>query len=88
MASTTDPKIISDQLYHFVRTHLVTEDVEFDAETTLAELGIDSFALVELLLFSERTIRVTVPESHLTREHLTSLSSMARCIANLACAGS
>jgi acyl carrier protein len=87
MPVPSDPKIIANQLCQFVRTNLVADGVKFDADSALADFGIDSFALVELLLFSERTFGVPVPESQLTRENLASLSALARCIAGLARAG-
>ena len=43
-----------------------------------------SFALVELVLFCERVLGVRVPDSHLTGDNLANMSSLARCIAELA----
>ncbi len=82
--SERDPKTISDQLCQYARSSLLAEGVVFDEHTPLAEAGIDSYALVEMLLFSERQFGIKVPESHLTREHLTSTAALARCIAGLA----
>ena len=78
-----DHQSIVEQLCRFTRANLVTGSTAFDEHTPLAHAGIDSFALVELLLFSERAFGVAVPESHLTRENLASLSSLAQCIAGL-----
>ena len=50
----------------------------------MAQAGIDSFALVELLLFCERVLGVRVPDSHLTGNNLTSMATLANCIAELA----
>ena len=84
MTPEKDPKTITEQLCHFARANFVTEGVEFDEHTPLAKAGIDSFALVELLLFSERALGIRVPVSHLTGDHLTSVSTLAACIAQLA----
>lgn len=84
MTISNDPIIIADQLCQFARTNLLAPDVDFNEHTPLADVGIDSFSLVELLLFSERTFGIAVPESHLTRENLASLATLARCIAGLA----
>jgi acyl carrier protein len=62
----------------------MAEGTELNEHSLLAEAGIDSFSLVELLLFCERAFGVTVPESHLTHENLMSLAALARCIASLA----
>jgi len=84
MTPEKDPKIIAEQLCQFARTNFVAGGAEFDEHTPLAKAGIDSFALVELLLFSERALGVRVPVSHLTGNNLTSVATLASCIAELA----
>ena len=71
MTPQTDPKIIASQLCEFARTNFVADGAEFDENSPLAKAGIDSFALVELLLYCERVIGVRVPDSHLTGANLT-----------------
>jgi acyl carrier protein len=86
MAKTpeTDPKKIAAKLCDFARNNFVAEGQEFDENSPLSQAGIDSFALVELLLFCEREIGVRVPDSHLTGANLASMASLANCIADLA----
>ena len=84
MTPQTDPKIISAQLCEFARTNFVADGAEFDESSPLAKAGIDSFALVELLLYCERVLGVRVPDSHLTGNNLASMSTLANCIAELA----
>jgi acyl carrier protein len=84
MATETDPKKIATRLCEFARTNFVAEGQEFDENSPLSDAGIDSFALVELLLFCERDIGVRVPDSHLTGANLASMASLANCIADLA----
>ncbi len=84
MTSRTDPKAIAAQLCEFARANFVAEGVAFDENSPLAQAGIDSFSLVELLLFCERTIGIRVPDSHLTRANLTSMATLANCIGELA----
>ena len=84
MTPETDPQKIADRLCEFARATFVAEGQDFDANSPLTHAGIDSFALVELLLFCERSIGVRVPDSHLTSANLTSMSSLANCIAELA----
>ena len=88
MTPQTDPKKIAAQLCEFARTNFVAEGVEFDEDSPLSQAGIDSFALVELVLFCERVLGVRVPDSHLTGTNLASMSSLANCIAELARNGS
>jgi len=84
MTPETDPRIIAAKLCEFARNNFVAEGQEFDENSPLSEAGIDSFALVELLLFCERSIGVRVPDSHLTGANLASMASLADCIADLA----
>ena len=84
MITEKDPKTIAAQLCQFARTNFVAEGTTFDENSPLAEAGIDSFALVELLLYCERVIGVRVPDSHLTGSNLASMASLAQCVADLA----
>jgi len=79
-----DPKAIAEELCQFARANLVAGGAEFDENSPLAEVGIDSFALVELLIHCERAFGVRVPESHLTRKNLASVATLARCVAGVA----
>lgn len=87
MIPETDPKVITAKLCEFARSNFVAEGVEFDENSPLSQAGIDSFALVELVLFCERVLGVRVPDSHLTGDNLASMSALAQCISGLAKAG-
>ena len=87
MTPEKDPKIIVAKLCGFARANFVAEGVAFDENSSLSQAGIDSFHLVELVLFCERELGVRVPDSHLTGANLASMSSLAKCIAELAHAG-
>jgi acyl carrier protein len=87
MIPETDPKVIAARLCEFARTNFVAEGVEFDENSPLSQAGIDSFALVELVLFCERVLGVRVPDSHLTGDNLASMSALAQCISGLAKTG-
>ncbi len=87
MTPEKDPKIIAAKLCEFAHTNFVAEGVEFDENSPLSQAGIDSFALVELVLFCERGLGVRVPDSHLTGDNLASMTSLANCIAKLALDG-
>lgn len=84
MTPSKDPKTIAENLCQFARTNFVADGADFDENSPLAKAGIDSFALVELLLYCERALGVRVPDSHLTGRNLASMSTLANCIAELA----
>jgi acyl carrier protein len=83
MTPETDPKKIATRLCDFARKNFVAEGQEFDENSPISQAGIDSFALVELLLFCERDLGVRVPDSHLTGANLASMASLSQCIAEL-----
>jgi acyl carrier protein len=87
MIPPQDPKTIAEQLCQFARTNFLADGTAFDEHSPLAETGIDSFALFELLLYGERTFGVRVPPSHLTRSNLASVATVACCIVELASSG-
>jgi len=84
MSPPTGQETIAEQLCHFARANFVADGAGFDQHSLLAEVGVDSFALVEMLLYCERVFGVRVPLSSLTRANLTSVATLARCIAELA----
>jgi len=83
MDEARDPKLIAEELCRYARANLLQEGTNLDENTQLAEVGLDSFSLVELLLFAERRFGVSVPGSHLTRENVASLFSLTQCISRL-----
>jgi acyl carrier protein len=84
MNPPVDPKAIAGELCQFARANLVAGGAAFDESSSLAEAGVGSFAFVELLIHCERAFGVRVPESHLNRKNLASVTALARCIVELA----
>ena len=80
---TPDPKQIETQLCDFLRSGILAEGVGFDAETPLSEAGVDSFSIVQVLLFIERKFGVIVPESYLTRENLRTVRALSARVGEL-----
>ena len=84
MSRMIDSTRVAEQLVDYARVNLVADGPAFDVHTPLVQAGLDSFCIVELLLFAEGAFGVRVPESALTHENLTSLNSLAQCISGLA----
>ena len=87
MTPEKDLKTISKKLCDYARANFVVEGTEFNEDSALAEAGVDSFALMELLLFCERSLGVRVPDSHLTCVNLGLVAALSRCVARLASNG-
>lgn len=52
----------------------------FSADTKLKDAGIDSFRIIELILFIENKYKLSFPERAYTRENLHSINSILKCI--------
>jgi acyl carrier protein len=78
---------ICAELCAHLRTSVLAEGVDCGPDTRLGDIGVDSTALVDLLLFVERRFGVVVPEEQLTRANLESPAALARCVGALASAG-
>lgn len=76
-------EVIETDLIKFLRESIVSEAREFDANTSLSSLGIDSFNLIQILLFIERRFKVTLPDNALTQENLKSVAAIALCVHNV-----
>lgn len=76
-----------DDIQRTLRAFLVDElldpGVSLSADAELAALGVDSFALMEVLLFVERRWGVPVPMDRLTPENTRTVASLAACIAEV-----
>ncbi len=75
--------IIADQLCDFIKANLTGEGVEVTAETPFEKLGLDSFSIIEIILFIERKFGVTIPDKELNKENLFSAATLAKCVADI-----
>ncbi|POZ50051.1 acyl carrier protein [Methylovulum psychrotolerans] len=78
---TTNPTQddIESQLCEFLRTNVLAGDVAVSPETPLSLIGVDSFALMELVLFIERRFGLELPAEALTPENIASAGALAGC---------
>ncbi len=79
----SDVTTICQELTNFLSTSILAKGVEFDENKQLSSVGVDSLSLVETLLFIERHFGVSVPDSHLTRTNLETVSALAKCVNQL-----
>ena len=58
---------------------MLAEGVPVDGDTILADIGVDSFSLMEILLFLERSYGLVFPLEVLTPENIQTVSTLADC---------
>jgi acyl carrier protein len=68
---------ISKELTSFISTNILAQGVYLTPETPLGNLGVDSFSVIEIVLFIERKFGVVIPDESLTPENLKTVSSLA-----------
>lgn len=71
---------IAESLCSFIRSNLVAEGVQVAPATPLAQLGLDSFSLIEIVLFVERQFGLQLPDEALSQENIHSSETLANYI--------
>ncbi len=74
---------ITKEIAQFIQNNLVAEGVTIEALTCLPDLGLDSFSMIEILLFIERKFGVSVPDEMLNYDNTETASAFARCTVQL-----
>ncbi|MCV9387827.1 acyl carrier protein [Reichenbachiella ulvae] len=78
MGKVTEEQIKKD-LINYIKDEILDASIEMNEESTLSELGIDSFSVVELVLFLERKHGVSIPEKDMLPQNFKSVQSLAHC---------
>lgn len=78
MGKVTEEQIKKD-LIIYIKEEILDESIEMNEESTLTELGIDSFSVVELVLFLERKHGIAIPEKDMLPQNFKSVQSLANC---------
>lgn len=75
---------VCTELREFLSVQVLGDAACLQVDTPFADAGVDSFALMEAVLFVERRFGVAVPLERLTREHVRSVRTLGACVAELA----
>lgn len=73
MATDITASEIANQLCEFLRTNVLAGDVAVNRDTELSQLGVDSFSLMELVLFIERRFGLELPAEALIPENIANV---------------
>lgn len=79
---------ISNQLCGFLRDNVLAGDVAVTSETELSQIGVDSFSLMELVLFIERSYGLELPAEALVPENIATVKALSTCCFKLLNPGS
>jgi acyl carrier protein len=73
---------IEQELLQFVRSAILAPDINIDTHMALKSLGVDSFSIVEIILFIERKFGLVLRDEQLLPEHFVSIHAVAQLIYN------
>jgi len=75
---------VASQLCVFLRANVLAGDVAVCPDTELTSIGVDSFSLMELILFIERRFGLELPAESLIPENIASVRVLsAYCVSLL-----
>lgn len=75
-----DVTAIEADIIQFLKSNVLAAEVTFTPTTSLSELGIDSFSIVEIILFIERKYAYVIPESKLIPENFSTVHAIAQLV--------
>lgn len=70
---------ISQELLLFITQNILDEKVSISANTTLSDAGIDSYAVIELVLYLERKFGIAIKEKDMVPENFKSVETLTNC---------
>ena len=74
------PATLEQQLLHLISGRLLEAGPAFTAHSNLYEAGLDSMAIMQLLVLVEEEFGVAIPESDLTRHNFSTVHHLAELI--------
>ncbi len=72
---------IENALIKFLKDNILDESVALNATQNLNDIGVDSYSIVEIVLFIERKFGFIIPDSELKPEHFKNVASIAKIVA-------
>jgi acyl carrier protein len=78
-----DQQHISEEIKKYIEKNILAASVKIDADTDLKAAGIDSFSIVEIILFIERKYGVSIPDDKLVPENFKTLGSLSNTVKGL-----
>lgn len=75
-----DLATLEEQLLVLIPERLLETPPDFNVETSLYDCGLDSMAIMQLLLMIEESHGIMLPDADLSRENFNSVRALARLL--------
>lgn len=70
------------ELCNYIAENILAGEVAVEPDTVLSDIGVDSFSIIEIILFIERKFGVSIPHESLTPENFVSVNALVECMDN------
>ena len=80
MAEPVDSKEKQTKIMEIISTEILETDSDFDENTDLYSVGLDSMATMQLVICIEQNFGGKLPANKITKENFSSVAALARII--------
>ncbi len=77
-SSVSSREEIEKQLCGFLNDNVLAPSVKLLPDTHLSSIGVDSFSLMEMILFIERRFGLVLPAESLTPDNIASVNALSQ----------
>lgn len=74
---------IIESLSDFIKSNILAKEIVLEPDFVLKEVGVDSFSIVEIVLFIERKYGKLIPDHLMVPETFTTVRSIATVVQDL-----
>lgn len=74
---------IENEIRKFITENILSQDVAIDNTSMLQDVGMDSYSIVEIILFIERKYKLSMPNDRLLPANFESIQAIAKTVAEL-----
>lgn len=71
---------IKNDILKFITDNLISSDITLTDETLLKDIGIDSYSIVEIILFIERKYGLVIPDENLIPENFKTVNALSEVV--------
>ena len=75
--------LIEKDIIQFLESNILSEGVKIYSDSSLRDVGIDSFSIVEIILFIERKYDVIIPDHMLIPDNFKTIHTIATTVKEL-----
>ncbi len=77
-SSVSSKEEIVNQLCCFLSDNVLAPSIDLSPDTHLTSIGVDSFSLMEMILFIERRFGLVLPAESLTPDNIASVNALSQ----------